>query len=86
MRIALTFTKTENGPLDVALTPPPPVPNHHNQGTPVRYSKAVQLVHEFSGALLCVDVQERAETEGFAMKVVLKTLEPPSGASARLAC
>lgn len=43
-------------------------------------------MHEFSGALLCVDVQERAETEGFAMKVVLKTLEPPSGASARLAC
>ncbi|CAM9820767.1 unnamed protein product [Pylaiella littoralis] len=48
-------------------------------GTPVRYSKAVQLVHEFSGALLCVDVQERAESEGFAMKVVLKTVEPPSG-------
>ncbi|CAM9163596.1 unnamed protein product, partial [Ectocarpus sp. 6 AP-2014] len=41
-------------------------------GTPVRYSKAVQLVHEFSGALLCIDVQERAESEGFAMKVVLK--------------
>lgn len=50
------------------------------QGTPVRYSKAVQLVHEFSGALLCVDVQDRAESEGFAMKVVLKTMEPPSGA------
>lgn len=45
----------------------------------MRYSKAVQLVHEFSGALLCVDVQERAESEGFAMKVVLKTVEPPSG-------
>lgn len=49
------------------------------QGTPVRYSKAVQLVHEFSGALLCIDVQERAAIEGFAMKVVLKTVEPPSG-------
>lgn len=46
----------------------------------MRYSKAVQLVHEFSGALLCVDIQERAESEGFAMKVVLKTVEPPSGA------
>lgn len=62
-------------------TPPPPVPfNRHHQGTPVRYSKAVQLVHEFSGALLCVDVQERAESAGFAMKVVLKTLEPAPGA------
>ena len=45
----------------------------------MRYSKAVQLVHEFSGALLCIDVQERAAIEGFAMKVVLKTVEPPSG-------
>ncbi|CAM9829642.1 unnamed protein product, partial [Ectocarpus sp. 12 AP-2014] len=48
-------------------------------GTPVRYSKAVQLVHEFSGALLCIDVQKRAEREGFAMKVVLKAIDPPSG-------
>lgn len=39
----------------------------------------MQLVHEFSGALLCIDVQERAAIEGFAMKVVLKTVEPPSG-------
>lgn len=45
----------------------------------MRYSKAVQLVHEFSGALLCIDVQERAESEGFAMKVVLKAIDPPSG-------
>lgn len=45
----------------------------------MRYSKAIQLVHEASGAMLCIDVHERAESEGFAMKVVLKTLEPPSG-------
>lgn len=51
------------------------------QGTPVRYSKAIQLVHEFSGALVCIDVQERAASEGFAMKVVLKTVEPSSGES-----
>lgn len=51
------------------------------QGTPVRYSKAVQLVHEFSGTLLCIAVQERAASEGFAMKVVLKTLEPQLGGS-----
>lgn len=48
-------------------------------GTPVKYSKVVQLVHEFSGALLCIDVQERAESEGFAMKVVLKMVESPAG-------
>lgn len=45
----------------------------------MRYSKAVQLVHEFSGALLCIDVQERAASEGFAMKVVLKAVERPLG-------
>lgn len=54
------------------------------QGTPLRYSKAVQLVHEFSGALLCIDAQERAESESFAVKVVLKTLEPSSGVLFRL--
>lgn len=48
----------------------------------MRYSKAVQLVHEFSGALLSIDVQERAASEGFAMKVVLKTVEPPTGKGA----
>lgn len=50
------------------------------QGTPVRYSKAIQLMHERSGALLCIDVREQLAKEGFAMKVVLKTVEPPSGA------
>lgn len=50
------------------------------QGTPVRYSKAIQLMHELSGALLCIDVREQLAKEGFAMKVVLKTVEPPSGA------
>lgn len=58
---------------------PPSIRPSVRKGTPVRYSKAVQLVHEFSGALLCIDVQERAAIEGFAMKVVLKTVEPPSG-------
>ena len=48
-------------------------------GTPVKYSKVVQLVHEFSGAVLCIDVQERADSEGFAMKVVLKMVESPAG-------
>lgn len=50
------------------------------QGTPVRYSKAIQLMHELTGALLCIDVREQLAKEGFAMKVVLKTVEPPSGA------
>lgn len=43
-----------------------------SKGTPVRYSMAIQLVHENSGALLCLDPQEKAMGEGFAMKTALK--------------
>ncbi|CAM9625472.1 unnamed protein product, partial [Choristocarpus tenellus] len=48
-------------------------------GTRVRYSKMVQLVHEGSDAMVCLDVRERSDGEGFAMRVVLKTFDLPAG-------
>lgn len=44
---------------------------------------AVQLVHESSGALLCLDVQEKAVSEGFGIKVMMKTPDLPPGEAHR---
>lgn len=56
-----------------------PLPCPRLKGTPVRYSKAVQLVHELSGALLCIDAYERTASKGFSLKVVLKYAELSKG-------
>lgn len=45
----------------------------------VDYSMAIQLVHERSGAVLCVDARALAVNQKFAMKMMLKNIDTSPG-------